>query len=239
MRKNTGARYITGILAGFVRLLLIRYQFLAGISSAFWHCLPSLYTKKTIRTGYILTGFSYPGSLIFLASLFLRPPFSFHRPIQQTQESFFALTEIPGTPWTVLNPGPVSFLKMLPQATANSVLRPYPWEGKNLLQSFSSIDVLFLIAGVLFFMVSPRRRAQVAHPLYWLFLFYGISQMILIGIHGSLSGCHRPVPLYPAAFCCWFCFYMPVIRSCNRNFGIGFSNYIRIIHNVNFLMYFE
>jgi len=63
----------------------------------------------------------------------------------------------------------------------NTALRPYPWEGKNLLQSVSSVDVLILFAGLIFFLVSPRRREQINHPLYWLFLFYGISQLVGIG----------------------------------------------------------
>ncbi|HXB29769.1 MAG TPA: hypothetical protein VNW49_08120, partial [Puia sp.] len=84
--------------------------------------------------------------------------------------------------------GPVSFIKILPQAFANSTLRPYPWEGKNLLQSISSADVLFLIAGLIYFLVSPHRKEQISHPVYWFFLFYSLSQLIGIGMAVPFPG---------------------------------------------------
>jgi hypothetical protein len=49
------------------------------------------------------------------------------------------------------------------------------------MQSVSSVEVLLLIGGILYFLAGPRRKEQISHPLYWLFLYYGISQFILIG----------------------------------------------------------
>jgi hypothetical protein len=177
--QNHRKRYIAGILAGFSGLLLIRYQFLAVFIPFYIAYLASI-SGKVSGPLYFTRTFLI-AVLIFGVSLFLPPSFQLSRPIQRTQESFFALKGNTRYKLDSLSPGPVSFLKLLPQATANSVLRPYPWEGKSLLQSLSSIEVLFLIAGILFFMVSPRRRAQVSHPLYWFFLYYGICQIILIG----------------------------------------------------------
>jgi hypothetical protein len=177
--QNHRKRYIAGILAGFSGLLLIRYQFLAVFIPFYIAYLASI-SGKVSGPLYFTRTFLI-ALLIFGVSLFLPPSFQLSRPIQRTQESFFALKGNTRYKLDSLSPGPVSFLKLLPQATANSVLRPYPWEGKSLLQSLSSIEVLFLIAGILFFMVSPRRRAQVSHPLYWFFLYYGICQIILIG----------------------------------------------------------
>jgi len=177
--QNHRKRHILGIVAGFSGLLLIRYQFLPVFIPFYIAFLVSI-SKKVSGTFYFVRAFMI-AAIIFMGSLFLPPAFQLSRPIQHTQENFFALNGNTRYKLDSLKPGPVSFLKLLPQATANTVLRPWPWEGKSLLQSLSSIEVLFLLAGFLFFMVSPRRRAQVAHPLYWLFLFYGICQMILIG----------------------------------------------------------
>jgi hypothetical protein len=96
-----------------------------------------------------------------------------------------------------LEPGPVSIFKVLPQAFANSTLRPFPWEGKNLLQSVSSVEVLLLFAGLIFFLLDPRRREQVSHPIYWFFLYYGICQFITIGYTVPFPGAivrYRTIP---------------------------------------------
>ncbi|HCL84093.1 MAG TPA: hypothetical protein DIC22_08960, partial [Chitinophagaceae bacterium] len=137
------------------------------------------------------------GILIFGASLFLPPAYQLSRPLQNTQESFLLLHGNTRYALDTLKPGPASFLKILPQAVANSFLRPYPWEGKNLLQSVSSVEILLLIAGCIYFMADPRRKAQVSHPLYWLFLFYGISQFLLIGYTTPFPGAivrYRTIP---------------------------------------------
>ena len=120
-------------------------------------------------------------AVLFIGSLFLPPADQLSRPLEKTQADFFRLHGNTRYALDSLKPGPVSFFTLLPQATVNSLFRPFPWEGKNLLQSVSSIEVLMLIAGLLFYVLSPRAREQISHPLYWLFLYYGISQFILIG----------------------------------------------------------
>jgi hypothetical protein len=177
-RKPAG-RNLAGILAGFAGLLLIRYQFLLVFLPAFFAYMISVRKKVShpvcFNRIFILAG------LIFLSSLFLPPPYQLSRPLQKAQQEFFLLHGNTRYSLDSLEPGPLSFLKILPQAVANSTFRPYPWEGKNLLQSVSSIEVLYLIAGLLFFLLSPHRKEQISHPLYWLFLFFSISMLIGIG----------------------------------------------------------
>jgi hypothetical protein len=177
--RNGGVRHIAGILAGLLVLLLIRYQFLIFFLPAYFAFIYSAGKKVSgpvfFNRVYVIL------ILIFISSLFLPPAFQLSRPLQQAQQGFFLLKG--NTRYTLdsLEPGPVSFLKILPQAIANSSLRPWPWEGKNLLQSVSAVEVLLLLAGLLYYMTGPRRKEQVAHPLYWLFLFYGLSQLVGIG----------------------------------------------------------
>jgi hypothetical protein len=177
--RKPGAWRIVGMMAGFAGLLLIRYQYLLVFLPAFLAYLISV--KKQENSSRYFNRIFAIGILIFLGSLFLPPAYQLSRPLQHAQESFFSLKG--NTRYTLdsLKPGPISFLKILPQAISNSSLRPYPWEGKNLLQSVSSVEVLFVIFGLFFSLVSPRRRQQVSHPVYWLFLFYSISQLISIG----------------------------------------------------------
>jgi hypothetical protein len=177
--RRPGAWRVLGMIAGFMGLLLIRYQFLLVFLPAFIAYLISVRKQETsaryFNRIYVIA------LLIFGISLFLPPARQLSLPIQHAQESFFLLKGNTRYKLDSLKPGLVSFLKILPQAIANSALRPYPWEGKNLLQSVSSVEVLFIIAGLFFFMVSPNRKQQISYPLYWLFLFYSISQLISIG----------------------------------------------------------
>jgi len=177
--RKPGIRRAIGVLSGFLGLFLIRYQFLAVFLPAFLAYLISI--KKDETTPRYFNRVYLAALVIFGISLFLPPAYQFSRPLQHTQYKFFLLNGNTRYKLDTLKPGPVSFLKILPQAVTNSILRPYPWEGKNLLQSISSVEVLFVLAGLLFFIVSPDRKKQVSHPVYWLFLFYSLTQLVSIG----------------------------------------------------------
>jgi hypothetical protein len=184
--RKPGVMRLLGILAGLLGMLLIRYQFLLVFLPAFLAFSISLGKKD--NSAFYYNRIYMLGALIFLASLFLPQAYQLSQPIQHAQENFFRLQGNTRYQLDSLKPGPLGFIRILPQAAANSMLRPYPWEGKSLLQSISSVDVLFLLAGLIYFIVSPRRREHINHPLYWLFLFYGISQLIMIGLTVPFPG---------------------------------------------------
>jgi hypothetical protein len=193
--RKPGVRSVAGIVIGFLGLLLIRYQFLVVFLPAFGAYIISL-KKKTGSPVYFIRIYGVV-CLVFLASLFLATPFQLSAPVREAQQGFFRLHGNTRYSLDSLEPGPVSFLKIFPQAAANSLLRPYPWEGKNGLQSFSSVDVLFMITGVLFFWLSHRRNEQITHPVYWLFLFYALSQLLAIGYTVPFPGAivrYRAIP---------------------------------------------
>lgn len=177
--RRSGVWPVLGCLAGLLGLLLIRYQFLLIFLPAFVAYSVSL--KSRVTSPKYFNRIYLVLFLVFGLSLFLPPARQLSRPIRTSQESFSLLKGNTRYKLDSLQPGPVSFISILPQAIANTFLRPYPWEGKTLLQSISSVEVIFLIAGLFFFLVSPYRKQQVSHPLYWLFLFYGITQFISIG----------------------------------------------------------
>jgi hypothetical protein len=184
-----------GILAGMALLLLVRYQFLIIFLPAYGAFLYSIW-KKDSGPVYFFRVYTVC-ILVFISSLYLPPAWQLSRPLQQAQQKFYILKGNTRYALDSLQPGPVSFLKILPQAVANSSLRPWPWEGKSLLQSVSAVEVLLLVAGLLYSLTGPERKKQVSHPLYWLFLFYGISQLIGIGYTVPFPGAivrYRSIP---------------------------------------------
>ncbi len=172
-------RQVVFIILVLVGLLLIRYQFLLVFTPAYLAYLISL-KKKTVLPVFFTRIYLLIG-LVFLISLFLPAAYQLSKPVMEAQQGFFRLHGNTKYGLDSLQPGAWSFIRILPQAVSNSLLRPYPWEGKSLLQSISSVDVLFMLAGLLLFMLSANRKKHIEHPLYWLFLYYAISQFILIG----------------------------------------------------------
>jgi hypothetical protein len=177
--QRPNGKNAAGTLLGMTGFLLFRMQFLAVFLPAFLAYMLSVRNK---RSGPVYFNRVYLfGLLIFIASLFLPPSYSLSGPFIHAQQAFFQLHGNTRYKLDSLQSGPVSFLKILPQAVANSSFRPYPWEGKGLLQSLSSIENIFLFAGFLFFVLSYRKKQMIPDPLLWLFLYYGISQLIAIG----------------------------------------------------------
>jgi hypothetical protein len=184
------------MLAGFCGLLLLRYEFMLIFLPAFIAYQISL--NKKVNSPVFFNRIYIGLIILFTATLFLQPAYQLSRPLAETQKKFFLLHGNTRYALDSLEPGPLSFLKVLPQAVANSMLRPFPWEGKNLLQSGSSVEVLMLIAGLLFFLLSHGRKGQIAHPLYWFFLYYSICQFITIGYTVPFPGAivrYRTIPL--------------------------------------------
>jgi hypothetical protein len=193
--RRAGILPLLGCMAGFLGLLLIRYQFLFIFLPAFWAYWLSV--KKERNSPVYFNRIYLVILLVVEISLFLPTDRQLSRPLRQAQNSFFLLKGNTRYKLDSLKPGPVSFISILPQAISNTTFRPYPWEGKSLLQSVSSAEVIFLITGLLFFIVSPNRKKQISHPLYWLFLFYGISQLIIIGYVVPFPGAivrYRSIP---------------------------------------------
>ncbi len=168
-----------GIILGLAGFLLFRFQFLAFFLPAFMAYMISVKNKRS--TPEYFNRIYLAGLLIFSTSLFLPPAYQLSKPMMQAQQSFFQLHGNTRYALDSLQSGPVSFLKILPQAIANSSFRPYPWEGKGLLQSLSSVESIFLFAGILFFVLSFPKKHKVTDPLLWLFVYYGITQLIAIG----------------------------------------------------------
>jgi len=184
-----------GIGLAFLGFLFFRIQYLILFLPAF---IGFMYSVGRKRTGPVAFGRIYLALLlIFSISLFLPPALQLSRPLIHAQQGFLVLKGNTRYDLDSLHPGPVSFIKVLPQAAANSIFRPYPWEGKGLLQSLSSIESIFLIAGFFFFILSGRIKNKTGSALLWLFLFYAIPQLIAIGYTVPFPGAivrYRSIP---------------------------------------------
>ena len=194
--QRPGWKSAAGIIMALTGFLLLRIQYLALFLPAFLAYLLSI-RKKRAGPQYFSRIYLI-GLLIFIGSLFLPPDYSLARPIIHSQQAFFELHGNTRYRLDSLKSQPLSFLKLLPQAVANSSLRPYPWEGKGLLQSLSSIESLFLFAALLFFLLSDRKKQMKPDPLLWLFLFFGIILLIAIGYTVPFPGAivrYRCIPL--------------------------------------------
>ena len=112
--RKAGIRPALGCLAGFLGLLLIRYQFLLVFLPAFLAYGISLknreHSPKYFNRLYLVL------LLIFFISLFLPPDRQLSRPLREAQESFFLLKGNTQYKLDSLKPGPVSFISILPQA---------------------------------------------------------------------------------------------------------------------------
>jgi len=186
---------LVGIILGALGLLLIRYQYFLVFIPGFLAYWISLHRNQNRPA--LFNRFYGILALIFLVSLFLPPVWQLSTPLARAQQSFFSLHGNTRYGLDSLKPGIVSVVKILPQAVANSMFRPSRWEGKHGLQSVSAIEVLFMVIGFFYFMLGPARKSQISHPVFWLFLYYAILQMVLIGYTVPFPGAivrYRSIP---------------------------------------------
>lgn len=97
---------------------------------------------------------------LLLVASFLPVRFNPLNKIAERQQSFFQLKGNTRFDLTPLEPTPVSFIRVMPEAIANTILRPYPWEARGALQFFSAAENLFvwvlLVTAVLFYQRSKE-----------------------------------------------------------------------------------
>jgi hypothetical protein len=119
--------------------------------------------------------------ILFFASTLFR---SYNLPsiVAEKQHKFLQLK---GTAFHLdtLQPSIKSFAAVLPQALANTFIRPFPWEAKGILQLSASIEMLFFW-GVLMIAILLRDsewKKIIVHPLLLLLFFFAASLYIFIG----------------------------------------------------------
>ncbi len=186
------------IISGFVGIFIFRLEFLLVFLIAFFCWLVA--RKKTHYAIYIFL-LVYIGCLcIFFLSLFASPQKNPANLIIKRQYEFFALHGKTRFKLDSLQPTAGSFIKIFPQALTNTFARPFIWEAKGSLQWVNALGILGDFALLLLVFVRPEKniRTLLTQPLLLLFIFYGVSEIILIGYISPFPGAivrYKSIPL--------------------------------------------
>jgi hypothetical protein len=169
------------IFAGFSGFLIFRGQYLLAFLLPFFSWILTMRNSPKAFYGFVVSYLSV--LLIFLGSLYISPEKNLSGPLISRQQEFLKLHGNTRFRLDSLKPSIPSFIKTAPQAFENAFLRPYLWEAKGPLQILSALETMGFWALVLLLLTYPENdwKKILLHPLLMVFLFYGASQILLIG----------------------------------------------------------
>ena len=161
------------MLAGFAGVFIMRPQFAVLFGVAL---IPYLVSLKWKYSPLKIFTASYVVAIVLFFAL------GFQEAVAVKQQQFLHLN---GTKFEMnkLEPTVKSFIKALPAAFNHTFLRPYPWETKNILQLFYSLEMIFCWLLLLFmiFNIHPAWKRRLCHPVTLMLLFFSISLYIITG----------------------------------------------------------
>jgi hypothetical protein len=128
------------------------------------------------------------GVILFFASAFILPDNNMLTYVAHRQEEFKALKGNTVFELNTLEPTPASFISTLPQAFANTFLRPYVWEARGVFQWMAAIETIFF--WLLLFLALRRRpdNYSMRQPVFWLAVFFGVGLYLFIGFTVPFPG---------------------------------------------------
>ncbi len=175
------AIYFVWVMLAFAGFFIFRLQFLLIFIPAFvaWTLSGE---KKGKAIAYFVTVYLLAIG-IFFGSTLISSQKNLAAPLVKRQQEFFSLHGNTRFRLDSLSPSIPGFMKVLPQAAANTFIRPFVWEAKGPLQWLAALEIIacwILLIGLFVFPVKNWRQI-LSHPLILLFLFYGISQILLTG----------------------------------------------------------
>lgn len=182
------------IKASFALLLLVP-------CFAWW-----LAEKRQIRMKPAFFGVTGIALVVFFLSALLPAPLNLPAGVARVQQDFFELKGNTRIDLPTLNDNPISYLRNLPAALDNILLRPYPWEAKGVLQYGMVIQNIFLIcmAGIFFLRRFPGRGNLIIHPLLWALFFFSVSFYLSIGYTIPFPGATIRYRVIPETLLVWF-----------------------------------
>lgn len=200
---------IIKILVLFVALFFFKFiiAILFGIAVTGWYLFEKYpaYKKHIIISGVVFCTTFFFGLKLIVPSLDL-PALVVHR-----QQEFIALKARSEVPVQIPEPTFTGFLKVLPSALNNVLLKPLPGEGGKTIYLVNSIEI-FVYWGLLIFLWIRNRFALNTgsiRPLYWAFFFYAAANLAIIGFIVPNIGAlvrYRSIFLpWPGIFC-WYLF---------------------------------
>ncbi|MBS1598618.1 MAG: hypothetical protein JST75_10375 [Bacteroidetes bacterium] len=173
--------YILWILAGSIGILIFRTPYLFILLPAYFCWIISKNKKRGAIYYFALIYSVY--LLIFIGSIIISPGKNFLTPLVKQQASFFLLHGNTRFGLDTLKPTVTSFVQVLPQAFANTFVRPFFGEAKGSLQWIAAIEVvaIWILVGLL--VIRPEKKSMKIfdEPLLLMLLFYSVSQILIIG----------------------------------------------------------
>lgn len=128
--------------------------------------------------------------LLFFSSSFLPDKFNLPLRLAERQHQFMTLSANTVLPLQPLNESAYSYIKVLPQALANSFFHPYVTEVRGLLQlaAFLEVVLVWLIILLCLFFRKQDIKAIILHPFFLFLLFYSFSSILLVGYTVPFTG---------------------------------------------------
>jgi hypothetical protein len=145
-------------------------------------------------------------AILFLGSGFLPSPYNLMQPVVQRQQSFFSLHGNTRFNLTPLQPNAGSFISVAPEAFANTLLRPWPWEAKGALQWWVTLENILVWALIMLCLTRYRKGMTrlFNHPLSWVLLLTALCNYLLTGYVVPFPGAivrYRVIP--ELMLLCW------------------------------------
>lgn len=149
------------------------------------------------------------GLIIFFLSASFSPGQNLPMLVVNKQAAFMQMHSNSQLPLDTLQPSVESFLEVLPQAAANTFLRPLPWEARGPLQLVAAADIVFfwLIFIWSFFRGWSEWKARLSHPFLLFLLVFSVCLYIFIGYTVPFPGAIVRYKIIPELFLLSSLFY--------------------------------
>ena len=136
----------------------------------------------------------------FTVSLWISPNKNLALPVIQRQQEFMRLHGNTRLALDSLHPTLSSFVQVFPVAFCNTLIRPLITEAKGSLQILTSIEIMlgWVLFIIWFFYRRPGWKKILTNPLILLFIFYGFSQILLVGYTVPFPGAiirYKSIPI--------------------------------------------
>lgn len=157
LQKNS-LKYLLYSLAAGLAAFLFRSGFVVMLLPSFLVWLMAGRFRWSVQKAllFVITGCA----VLLVVSGYLPASINPLHTIAERQQSFFELKGNTRFNLTALEPTPASFIKVLPEAFANTILRPFPWEARGALQYFAAgenlLVVVLLVTAVMFYLRSGQ-----------------------------------------------------------------------------------
>lgn len=177
--QSRRAKHLLPVLAGLAGLTVFRSPVLLVL-------LPGLLAwflaERSGRRPLAVFALVYGGGIIgVLATGYLWPQANMLTYIVHRQQEFFQLKGNTVFALHALEPTPGSFLRTLPQAFANTFLRPFVWEAQGALQWMAAAQTVLIIILLVLAGVAGRSPRWSGSGLIWLCVFFGLGMYLFIG----------------------------------------------------------